>query len=315
MAINPMQRRARNSFIQGALITLVIMLVVVLWLVREMRSINDAKEALEKANTKVLVAADDLKSGETINFDEDFMMETVRTNVPTGDIIGQDDFELKDDEGNLIGEKELKMKIDVPAGTIVTKKMVYEANNKTEDSDRIQEYNMIVLPSKLKNGDFIDIRLTMPSGQDFIVLPKKEVIGTTETSLWIKVNEQEILTMNSAIVEAYVLPGTKLYAIPYVEAGMQNASIQTYQVGKEIVYLIEKNPNILPEAINNFRSEYDSELRVGYIDSQLFNYQVEQENRDSAVKSGFQEEIQAIREDRAEFVKSLEGTEEIGFNQ
>ena len=43
MAINPMQRRARNSFIQGALISLVLMLIVVLFLVKEMRSINDAK--------------------------------------------------------------------------------------------------------------------------------------------------------------------------------------------------------------------------------------------------------------------------------
>ena len=46
--MNPMQRRARNSFIQGALITLVLMLVVVLFLVKQMKSINDAKEALEE---------------------------------------------------------------------------------------------------------------------------------------------------------------------------------------------------------------------------------------------------------------------------
>ena len=36
MAINPMQRRARNSFIQGALISLLLMLVVVLFLVKQM---------------------------------------------------------------------------------------------------------------------------------------------------------------------------------------------------------------------------------------------------------------------------------------
>ena len=53
MAINPMQRRARNSFIQGALISLVLMLIVVLFLVREMRSINDAKEAFSDAVYKL----------------------------------------------------------------------------------------------------------------------------------------------------------------------------------------------------------------------------------------------------------------------
>ena len=98
MAINPMQRRARNSFIQGALLSLVLMLIVVLFLVKEMRSINDAKEALENANTTVYVAAKDLKSGETINFDEDFVMETVRTNVDKGEIISADDWEFYDED-------------------------------------------------------------------------------------------------------------------------------------------------------------------------------------------------------------------------
>ena len=147
MAINPMQRRARNSFIQGALISLVLMLVVVLFLVKEMRSINDAKEALENANTQVYVAAKDLKSGETINFEEDFTMETVRTNIMPDEVISSEDWEFLDEEG--IPEpkysadgtqiyKTIKIKIDVPAGTIVTKKMIYDEDNQLQDSERIQ---------------------------------------------------------------------------------------------------------------------------------------------------------------------------------
>lgn len=324
MAINPMQRRARNSFIQGALLALVLMLIVVLFLVREIKSINDAKEALEQANSKVYVAMDDLKSGQTIIMDEDFSMETVRTKVDPNTVISMDDWEFTDEEGNIVPKysedgtqiyKTLKMKIDVPAGTIVTKEMVYEEGSETSATERIQEYNMIVLPSTLKNGDSVDIRLTMPTGQDYIVLSKKEVIGTTDTGLWLKVDEQEILTMNNAIVESYILPGSKLYAIQYTEAGMQNAATTTYQVGQAVVDLMDKNPNITAEAKANLWARYDATVRVNYFDIPLSTYVIEQQDRDSAVQGGFQEEVQKIQEDRAAFVEELAGTEEIGYNR
>lgn len=324
MAVNPMQRRARNSFIQGALLALLVMLIVVLLLVREIKSINDAKEALEQANSKVYVATTDLKSGETITIEEDFTMETVRTKVPKSEVISEDDWEFTDDQGNIVPKyledgtqiyKTIKMKIDVPAGTIVTKAMIYEDGSKRDNSERIQEYNMIALPSKLKNGDHIDIRLTMPTGQDYIVLSKKEVEGCTETGLWLKVTEQEILTMNNAIVESYILPGSKLYALPYTEAGVQPAAETTYQVGQAVIDLIDKNPNITAEAKANLYSRYDATVRVNYFDIPLTTYVTEQQDRDSSVQGGFQSELQKIQEDRAAFVEELEGTEEIGYTR
>ena len=324
MAVNPMQRRARNSFIQGALLALLIMLIVVLLLVREIKSINDAKEALEQANSKVYVAVGDLKSGETITIDEDFTMETVRTKVPKSEVISEDDWEFTDDQGNIVPKyledgtqiyKTIKMKIDVPAGTIVTKAMIYEDGSKRDNTERIQEYNMIALPSKLKNGDHIDIRLTMPTGQDYIVLAKKEVEGCTETGLWLKVTEQEILTMNNAIVESYILPGSKLYALPYTEAGVQAPAQTTYQVGQAVIDLIDKNPNITAEAKANLYARYDATVRVNYFDIPLTTYVTEQQDRDSSVQGGFQNELQKIQEDRAAFIEELEGSEEIGYTR
>lgn len=325
MAINPMQKRARNSFIQGALITLILMLVVVLFLVKQMRALNDAKEALEKANSKVYVALDDLKSGEEIKFEEDFMMETVRTKVDKSEIISQDDFMFKNEKGEPVEKyKEndgtpiyptIRMKIDVPAGTIVTKEMIYSEDDETEDSERIQEYNMILLPSNLRNGEHVDIRLTLPTGQDYVVLAKKEVLGTTDTGLWLEVTESEILTMNNAIIESYIIPGTKLYASQYTEAGMQNKSTPTYQVSGKVKELIERDPNISPEARSAILDNYNGELRTLHFEEILYNYVSEPEDRDNAVQQAFNEEIQKIQEDRAAFVEELEGTDEIGFNQ
>ena len=69
MAVNPMQRRARNSFLIGFLVALIIMALVVLLLLYKIKNLNEAKEALESKQRTVLVATADLKSGEEVTMD------------------------------------------------------------------------------------------------------------------------------------------------------------------------------------------------------------------------------------------------------
>ena len=173
MAMNPMQRRARNSFLIGFLVSLIIMALVVLALLYRIKSINDAKEAIEQLQRKVYVAASDLKSGEIIDFNTDFKMDTVQTTMDLTNVIDETDFQFLDSDGNIQIKyyddgtekpKEVMMKIDVPAGTIVTKDMIVATGEEITNTQRIQEYNMIVLPSQLKNGDYVDIRLSLPNG-------------------------------------------------------------------------------------------------------------------------------------------------------
>lgn len=322
MAMNPMQRRARNAGLIGALIATIIMSIIVLILLKRINSLNEAKEALESVQKRVYVAADDLESGDIITMEEDFIMDTVQTTMNTELILSEDDFEFYDEEtGNIVdryneaGEKiykELVMKIDVPAGTIVTKDMVVESGKETTNDERILEYNMIILPSQLKNGDYVDIRLSLPNGQDYIVLSKKRVEGTDATGLWMKVDELEIMTMNNAIVEAYMIEGAKLYALQYTEAGMQEKSIPTYAVSGDVYYAMMNNPNITDEAWKGLEARYNSEYRTKYMDSSLFLYE---EDRNKSVESGLEDEIESIKAARQEFVDSLEGTEDIGYTR
>lgn len=325
MAINPMQRRARNSFFIGFLVALIIMACVVLFLLYQIKSINEAKEALEALQKQVYVAADDLESGQELSFYDDFKTEIVQTTMDTSLIISQDDFEFKDeDTGEVIEKynedgvqiyKNLVMKVNVPAGSIVTRDMVVESGNETTDTQRIQEYNMIVLPSQLKNGDYVDIRLSLPTGQDYIVLAKKKVLGTTQTGLWLKLDETEILMMNNAIVESYIIPGSKLYATQYPEAGVQEAAVPTYNVSGAVLDLINSDPNISETARQELWNRYNANVRVTYFEPTLATYIQEPEDRDSAVEGGFQEEVESIQAARESFVDSLEGTEDIGYTR
>lgn len=321
MPINPMQRRARNSFLIGFLVALIIMAIVVLLLLNKIKALNEAKEALEALQSKVYVASTDLKSGVTLDFYSDFVTETVQTTVDPTTVVSSDDFEFLDEYGapmeiyNEDGtpkKRQMALKVDVPQGTIVTKDLLVEVGQETKDSDRILEYNMIVLPSTLKNRDFIDVRISLPTGEDFVVLSKKQVLGTTDTCVWLKVSEEEILIMNNAIVEAYMIQGAKLYATTYIEAGLQDALQETYYVSPDVMSMILKDPNIIQDAAQNIWSKYDPTYRQQIFETEIDKYRdrlndfVEQQNN---------QEIEKIKAARKAYVEALEGTEDVGYER
>ncbi len=70
-------------------------------------------------------------------------METVRTTIDTTTVISEEDFQYFDEDGmpiemytedREIKYKDLVLKLDVPAGTIVTKDMFVESGDETTDS-------------------------------------------------------------------------------------------------------------------------------------------------------------------------------------
>ncbi len=321
MAMNPMQRRARNSFFIGVLLTLIIMSFVVIALSMRIKTINEEKEALKALQVQCYVAADDLESGETITLEEDFTMATVQTTIDQSTLISQDDYEYFDSEGNIEVRynedgtqkyKELVMRVDVPAGAFVTKDMFIEADEEVSNTERIQEYNMILLPSQLKNGDYVDIRLSLPTGQDYVVLGKKKVLGTDATGIWFYMDEEEMLTINNAIVESYVIAGSKLYATQYTDPGMQKASEATYTVSGAVLTMIQNSPNITQEAKDNLWLRYDSVGRTTNIETLLDKYR---DSINSIVQSKTQEEAGRVQAARQAYVESLAGTEDIGFTR
>ncbi|WP_304401819.1 hypothetical protein [uncultured Clostridium sp.] len=319
MAMNPMQRRARTSFIIGFLVALIIGALAVGGLLLKIRSINEAKEAIEALQKQVYVATEDLESGDEVTMD-DFVKGIVQTSMTTDEMITPDYFEFEedgeiitklDDDGNQI-QKTMVMKINVPKGTIITKDMMYESGKGLKDSERIQEFNMIRLPSQLKNGDFIDVRFSLPNGQDFVVLSKKKVIGTNATTVWLQLDELELNLMNNAIVESYKATGSRLYAIEYIEPGMQKDAVPTYVASSDVLNLINRNPNIISEAREKYGENINglSDFRALNIESSL---EATRDQSESLVSSGNANEDQSIKAERQTYVDALEGTDDIGY--
>ena len=324
MAMNPMQRRARNSFLIGFLIALVVMAVVVVMLLQKINKLNDSIASIKAKLSQQYIAGEDLNSGEVVDMDS-FIQEEVQTTIDSSEFVSDEDFILTDKNGELIynedgtaKEKEMMLKIDVPAGTIITKDMLVETGDKVTDTDRIQEYNMIALPSQLKNGDYIYIRISLSNGQDYVVLTKKRVLGTTSTSIWMRMNEFELELLNSAIVESYIIEGAKLYAIEYVEPGLQKAATSTYAAGQDTLTLMQNNPNIIDEALtqyNSYAQFYTPEVAAKRVNAFETALQANADNRAGLVSTGNAAEVQAVQSAREEYISALEGSEDVGYTQ
>ena len=70
----------------------------------------------------------------------------------------------------------LVAKVNMQANSVLTLDLVAKSDEISNDDLRLQEYNMLELPVKINVDDYIDVRLTLPTGQDYIVISKKRVI-------------------------------------------------------------------------------------------------------------------------------------------
>ncbi len=309
MAMNPMQRKANNSFLLGILITLLITGIIIALLIVQVSKLNKELEKEEAKKVKVYVVSDTIKSGETINEEKLQYVETTLGTVDTTNLVKS--FETQDIEDPATGEINTvytqKAKVDLNPGTVLTNDLLYKGEELRAD-ERSQEYNVIQLTSQLTTGDYIDIRLRTPDGRDLIVVSHKEVtIPTildveTGNSIWIDLTEEETLMMSCAIVETYKMNGAKLYTTKYIEPGIQDAAIPTYQPNDATITLINKDPNIVQEAKNELVSRYNSNkgtIRPG-IDSAVNN-----EDAADNVVDKTEEEITGLKEEREKYIESL----------
>ena len=310
MATNPMQRRARNSFLLGMLITTLILGIIIALLVFMMMNLKNEQAELQAATVYILNK--DVQSGGTVTVNDLTPVKVSKSVAPTNaaSTATITEAETKTSSNNDESQgKNVVAKINISRGTIVTTDML--GLEDTQGSDvRKQEYNTIVLPMDLITGDYVDIRLLLPSGQDFIVVSKKKVeipivagIDSTDT-ISMDLSEDEILAMSNAIVEAYMVNGSKLYAAKYTDAGNQEAATPTYPVNGEVAKLVENDENILPEALNALRARYNREIRENYINSAISSQEDAVENE----KTKMQESITNSQTSREQYLQSLTGT-------
>lgn len=142
-------------------------------------------------------------------------------------------------------------KISLRSLTPLTETLLYEEEPIPADL-RWREMAFVQLPNALKENDVIDIRIQFPTGQDYILLSKKKVETLSSETLTVTLGEAEILSLSSAIVDAY-LHKASIYALAYVEPNLQSKPVPTYPVNEGVMELIRKDPNIVQKAEQSLR--------------------------------------------------------------
>lgn len=307
MAVNPMQRKANNSFLLGILITLLITGVIIALLLMQLAKLNTKIKQSEANVVYAYVVTSEIKSGTEIDPSQVKGVE-ISSNIVSDVVYSSKTKDNKPDATGALFPTGMKAKVDLHPGTIVTSDVTYEEEVLAADVRR-QEYNIITLPSQLQTGEYIDIRLTLPTGQDYIVVSHKEVEIPTingvdsESCIWVNLNEAEILMMSNAIVEAYRMNGAKLYATRYVEPGMQTAASITYLPSDEVIALMNKDKNIVQEAKNAIFARTRTDEK-GIIRNPINNAKNHEDANDNLTE-GVTKEIQGLQEERQKYLESL----------
>lgn len=290
MVTNPIQKQKRNSLLGGLAIGLIIGLVLCgvlyLFLTSKAGSVATSKDGV----IKVMVLNKTIKSGNEITAN-DYTVKTVNKSVVPDDAI-------RSINGTAVA------KIDLSSGTVLSNSMLTQKTEQLSKDLREQQYNMISLPTDLAAGDFIDIRLQLSDGGDYIVASKKNVQKADATTVWLNMNEEETLAMSNAIVEYYTMAGSKLYATKYTDPGTQEAAVATYSPNDTVKALMLNNDNITTQLQDGTGRLADKlkAIRKAKIDVELNKYS---ETGLENLEKNIQEEIDSLKESRQAYFGTL----------
>ena len=161
-----------------------------------------------------------------------------------------------------------KFRVDLNEGALVM--LDFVVNEVLENDQR--EYQLLLdqYPTDIKEGDYIDIRILLTFGQDFIALPHKRIekLDLYNGLFTFVFNEDEINTYNSMLLDKDMYSNVNIYALKYLDTAQQVAAEAYYPVNTNIQEMLTINPNILNTVKKEMQLKREelNAIMGGYID-------------------------------------------------
>ena len=155
-------------------------------------------------------------------------------------------------------------KVNILPKTPITADIIMDEdiNNERELWHTVREYDIVVnlWPIGLQVGDYVDLRIMLPYGEEYIVLSHLRVNGMSDQTIKVLLTEVQINLYQSALVDYYLNSnqGVMLYFAKYIEPGVQKPATISYKVSDHIMEAMKKNPNLYATA---WASVYDATTR------------------------------------------------------
>lgn len=126
----------------------------------------------------------------------------------------------------------------------------------------IESYAFIQSNPFISPGDYCDVRILFPSGENYIIMEKKRLLAAEGSIICFQVSEYEIMKMSSALYDVNHYMGTCVYLTKY-GSDLQAASISDYPVNPAVYALCQWNPNLTGEEAKktmNYRAALEKNL-------------------------------------------------------
>lgn len=235
---------------------------------------------------------------------------TVSSAVKAGDIVTADMLIPLDTYETMVTEQYITdtqnivdryFKIAVNPGTPLLSNMFMD-----EELDATVRDRDIILDRMtvgLQEGDYVDIRITLPYGDDYVVLSHKRIYALNEESVKLYLNEYEWNVYQGALIDYFLNAeyGCTLYADKYIEPGLQQEAVEFYAVPTNIANLLQKNPNIVDKkaasSLNEWREQMEQLLVLFRTDEDTIEADAD---RLSSGRDEWNEAVEADRETEAE---------------
>lgn len=245
------------------IVSIFFVLVIALLCVLGMSSINKYKATIESQNQQITnleasltdigplitgyVVTQDVRAGEQIteeNLDSIVMEVSVpeKLNLGLPESTENGDTTVIQNKSDLVDKY---FKIGLKEGTVITVEDIV-----TEKIDNTWRYYDMILdetPIGITAGDYVDIRISFPFGEDFIAMSHKKVEEINSGILKLIVDEHDIMAYNSMLLDKALYSGVKVYAIKYVDGGAQTSAENFYPVQTNLSEISVLDPNILEE--------------------------------------------------------------------
>lgn len=220
---------------------------------------NLNKQEMAANKQTVYTAIRDIRHGDSLIEGDNVQLENVYTGLPASVYLSKEE----------LGSTAI---VDIPAGVTVMSRMATPIS--IAKDTREYEIQVARLMQDQLTNDYVDIRIMFPDGRDMLVLPKKQIKNLDKEACvwWTYLNEEEILRLASATIDAYTITGTLIYATRYVETNLQDTGIPTYLVNTSVMDMFDPTSayydgNLLTKATQTLNADarLDMENKLRYM--------------------------------------------------
>lgn len=179
------------------------------------------------------------------------------SNNTAGQIIGETAIQPITVPSSLVGEAYITnmsqivgkyCKVNIVPGTPITSDLLMA--ELYDDTLRDVDISVNSWVVGMRVGDYVDLNITFPYGEDYIVLPRKRVQYIGGKTIKMYLTEEEWHTYQSALVDYYLhaSEGARLYLKKYVEPGVQPTATAYYAASDAVRTIMKADPNVVSRA-------------------------------------------------------------------